>query len=201
MDYTIYLVYCGSMIKVALTGNIASGKSLVEEYLKNKGFKTLCLDKVTADIYKFNESFKNKLKEIVNTSSKIEISKLVFNDRKLLRTLESIIYPLILDKMQEFFNKNACEKVIIVDAPTLFESGFEKYFDRIIFVSANKNIRLKRLQERNNLSTEDALKRIEAQIKEEDKISKSDYIIKNEGTMKELQHECDKITEVLSTLL
>ena len=123
------------MKKIAITGNIASGKSLLEAYFKKSGNITLCLDKVTDEIYK-DAKFQESLKKIFNTTNRNEISNIVFSNKTKLKTLEGLILPLIKQKMFNFFDENKNEKIVFVCAPTLFEAGFEIYFDEIIFVSA-----------------------------------------------------------------
>ena len=86
------------MKKIAITGNIASGKSLLEAYFKKSGNITLCLDKVTDEIYK-DAKFQESLKKIFNTANRNEISNIVFSNKAKLKTLEGLILPLIKQKM------------------------------------------------------------------------------------------------------
>ena len=188
------------MLKIAITGNIASGKSHIEKYLKNSGFKTLCLDDVTDEIYTNDCNFKKKLIEIFNTSDKSKISKIVFDDKDKLRKLENLIYPQITELLFAFFNKNCSEKFVFVCAPMLFEAGFDKLFDKIIYVKADYDIRLRRLLKRNNYSLEYAKKRIDAQLQDDFKLKKADFIIENNGTVDELDKKCEKFIKELDIL-
>ncbi len=185
------------MKKIAITGNIASGKSLLEAYFKKSGNITLCLDKVTDEIYK-DAKFQESLKKIFNTTNRNEISNIVFSNKAKLKTLEGLILPLIKQKMFNFFDENKNEKIVFVCAPTLFEAGFEIYFDEIIFVSASENIRKERLIKRNKLSCEKALNKINSQIKECEKIPKCNYIIENNGTKEEFLAKIDKLKAKLN---
>lgn len=187
------------MKKIAITGNIASGKTIVENYFKELGYKTLCLDDVTSKLYE-NLHFKKELIKLFNTTDKKEISGLVFSDKTKLKALEALILPLIKEKMFEFFNENNNEKIVFVAAPTLFEAGYEIYFDEIIFVSSNENLRLERLIKRNNLSQNEALNKINSQIKEEFKIKKCSKILTNNSTKEEFLNQIIKLKEELSTL-
>ena len=189
------------MLKIALTGNIASGKSYIEGCLKNKGFKTLCLDDVTKKIYTDDSVFQEKLAEIFNTSDINEISKVVFDDKRRMRKLENLIYPKIIDLMLNFFNENLNENFVFVSAPMLFEAGFEKYFDKVIYIKSDENIRLERLLKRNNYSVEYAKKRIKSQQKDAIKLKKADIIVENNGTLHELDVKCEKLIKGLDSLL
>lgn len=189
------------MLKIALSGNIASGKTLVQEYFEKNGIKTLCLDEVTKKIYLQNKEFQEKIFKIFNTSKKEEIAKTVFNSFEKLKILEKTIYPYIESELQVFFTLNKHEKAVMVAAPVLFESGFDRRFDKIIFVSSEENLRLSRLMKRNGFTEDEAKKRIQSQEKEENKIKKSDFIIYNNSTLNDLYSQCEKLIKELSILL
>ncbi len=189
------------MLKIAITGNIASGKSLFEKYLSDAGFKVLCLDLITAFLYENSSSLKDFLLKKFNTVSKAQISKIVFSNPELKKELEDFIYPLILDEMNNFFLKNKDEKVLFVSAALLFESGFDKYFDKTVFIKADENIRLKRLMNRNNLTLDEARLRINSQSPEIEKIPKSDYVIDNSGSKEFLETFAKDFIKSLNTLL
>ncbi len=186
------------MLKIGITGNIASGKSLFEKYLKDTGFQVLCLDFVTHFLYENNADLKKFLLQKFNTFERRKISAIIFKNIKLKQELENFIYPLILDKMIEFFDNNKQEKIVFVSAALLFEAGFNKYFDKIVLISADKNIRIKRLMKRNDLSYEDAVLRVNSQTDEGYKAPLSDFVIENSGTEEELKQKTDKfIKEIL----
>ena len=176
-----------SMLKIALTGNIASGKSLVEEMFKTSGYETFCLDRAVDFIYKNNEEFKNFLKKEFNTVNKSEISKYIFTMPDKLALIESKIYPVLTLMLEDFFKENKNKNQVIVAAPLLFEKGFDKYFDKIIFVSSKESIRKKRLMKRSGLGENEALIRVNSQEKERNKIKKSDFILYNNGSKDELE--------------
>jgi len=189
------------MLKIAITGNIASGKSLFEKYLVEAGYKVLCLDEVTHFLYKNSDELKIFLKEKFNTDERALVASIVFEDTKLKKELEDFIFPLILDKMNNFFIQNQSEKFLFVSAAILFEAGFDKYFDKVVFISADIKTRLQRLQKRNNLSYKDALLRISSQDDENSKIAKSDFAIDNSGTKEELKEKAKTFIKSLNTLL
>ncbi|MBQ3102233.1 dephospho-CoA kinase [bacterium] len=182
------------MIKVAITGNIASGKSAVEDVIKSQGFKTLCADKIVADLYK-NKEILSQLKNTFGTLEKKEIAQIVFNDKEKKLELERIIHPYVKNEIEKFILNNSSEKAVFVSVPLLFEAGFENLFDKIIFVTADENIRLERVMKRDNCDKNFAKKKILAQAPENDKIEKSDYIIENNSTIEELENQVKTILQ------
>lgn len=188
------------MLKIALTGNIASGKSEVEKILIELGFKTLCLDSAVHNIYDFDTEIQKKLKQIFNTIKRSEIAKVVFKDKKKLNMLEDILYPKLKEILNDFFNKNSNLNGVFVIAPMLFEAGFDRFFDKIIFVYCPDDIRLERLIKRNNLTKEEALLRMNSQENQNLKIKKSDVVINNGGSKDNLIIETNKAIKELGIL-
>ncbi len=182
------------MIKVAITGNIASGKSTVEDFIKSQGFKTLCADKIVANLYK-NKEILAQLKNTFGTSEKKEIAQIVFNDKEKKLELEHIIHPYVKNEIEKFILNNSYEKAVFVSVPLLFEAGFDVMFDKIIFVTADKNARLERVMKRDNCDKNFAEKKILAQAPENDKIKKSDFIIENNSTIEKLKSQVGAILQ------
>jgi dephospho-CoA kinase len=176
------------MLKFAITGNIASGKSTVEKIIEANGFKVYDTDKIAHDILDNSVEVKN----VFATTDRKELAKIVFNNPEKLKQLEAIIHPKVKKVLEDIFTEE--DKIVFVSVPQLYESGFEKMFDKVIFVSAKESIRLERLMNRNGISKEDAEIRIKAQDVEDYKIKKADFVIINNGNLDELK------TQVLEIL-
>ena len=189
------------MIKVAIVGNIASGKSEVEKILSIRGYKVADCDKIAHTLLENNIQVINAFKNYdILESGKIareKLGKLVFSHPELKKELENIIHPQVQDAIKKFFENNKTEKITFVAVPLLFEVGLENLFDKIIFVYANDKIRLKRLIERNNYSEEYAKIRLNSQLPQEEKISKSDFVIYNEKSLANLEKEVDDLLKLI----
>ena len=179
------------MIKVAITGNIASGKSAVEKLLSAKGFTVYDTDKIAHELLENSNEVRESFKDFdIYTDNKIDrkkLGKIVFSDKTKLEILEQIIHPQVRNKLLEIFEKD--DFIVFVSVPQLFEAKLENLFDKIVFVTAPENIRLERLMNRNNLSKEDALARISAQEKDENKIPKCNYVIQNNADLTNLERQ------------
>ena len=179
------------MIKIAITGNIASGKSAVEKLLSAKGFTVYDTDKIAHEILENSNEVRLAFKDFdILTNDKIDRKKLgdiVFSNKNLLQKLEAIIHPLVKDILLEIFEKD--DFIVFVSVPQLFEAGFETLFDKIVFITAPEETRIERLMGRNNLTREDALKRIAAQEKDETKIPKCNFVIQNNADLTNLERQ------------
>jgi len=185
------------MLKVGITGNIGSGKSLVEEILIEQNFKTICADKISKEIFENDKKVKEEIFNLFQTNDRKKIAEIVFEDFDKKNKLEKVIHSKVKQKIENFFEKNKNEKIVFAIVPLLFEANFEKMFDKIIFVSANKEIRLNRILKRNNYEIKHAKKRIESQLDESEKIYKCDFVIKNENTIEDTKQQIDNILSKL----
>ncbi len=187
------------MLKIAITGNIASGKSTVEEVINEHGFKVFDTDKIAHTILENSELIKKHFSTFI-FDGKIDRKKLgefVFSNSKELHILESIIHPEVRNVILKIFEENQDEQAVFISVPQLFETKMDTLFDKIILISADEKIRLRRVMTRNNLTEKDALNRINAQISEEIKKEKCDFILENNSTKEDL---VTKTKELISKL-
>ena len=192
---TLFYFLCDnfSMIKIGITGNIACGKTTAYKIIKSAEHTIIDADDIVKELYKNNlfiEELSKKFTMIIS-DGKINfkiLSGLLFTDKDFKEKYEAFIFPKVKEKIIEFFEANKNTKKVFVIVPLLFEAKMKDIFDNIIFISADENIRRKRLISRNSMLSNIADKVIKSQISEEEKIPHSDYIIKNNGTIEEFKN-------------
>ena len=186
---------------VGLTGGIASGKSTVSKYLVEKGFKVYDADKIAKDISEKKlvqkEIILNFGDKILTEDGKVDRKKLkeiVFADKDKLKKLNAIIHPKVIDFYRELKEKNT-DETIIFDVPLLFESGIDKFCDKILVVISDYDVQLNRIIERDNIDKELASKIIKSQISNEERIKKADIVIENNTSLEELYEKVERFCE------
>ncbi len=182
-------------ILIGITGVIASGKSLVINYLSELGFDILSADVVNREllneevhIRKVNLLLFNKDSDEL---SKKEIKELIFNNSEAKAKLEGYLHPLIRERILKLV-KESKEKVIFVEVPLLFEAKY-LFFDKIITVYTPNHITLKRLMTRDKITEKQALKLINSQMDIDIKVSLSDYVVDNTKGIEYTKKEVLKI--------
>ena len=140
---------------------------------------------------KIIETFKNF--DILENGkiSRKKLGNLVFFDENLRKKLENIIYPKLRENLLQIFSENEDKKFVFISIPLLFEVGWFDLFDKILFVKTDDKIRLERLMNRNDLSQKAAQARIDAQMPQEEKEKKSDFIICNNADIQFLQNQLE----------
>ncbi len=177
---------------VGLTGQTGSGKSYVGKILEELGAYVIDCDKVTKedDIYP-EECLKLLQKtfsyDIINCMGKLDRRKLgsyAFSSKDSTKKLNEIVLPYIIARISDIIKKAVQDgkKMIILDAPTLFEAKADELCDKIIVAKADVDLRLARIIKRDDLSVEDAKKRMNAQKEEKFYTDLADFIIDTENT-------------------
>lgn len=191
------------MIKVAIVGNIASGKSTVEQMILNKGYLVFDTDVLAHEILQDKAKIvKNIFKDfdILDENSSIsryKLGKIIFCNKEYKERLENIIYPDLKQRINDIFETNKDKKFIFISVPLLFEVGWESMFDKILFIQANDELRLLRLINRNNYTKSEAMSRIVSQKAQDGKMKKSDFIICNNDDIMLLQKQVDEFIILL----
>ena len=173
---------------IGLTGGIASGKSQVRKLFEEKSFKTLSADEVVHSLMKkgqkaYDEILQKFGVDILDKNQEIDrkaLGELVFKDKKLLRCLEEILHPEVKKTFDDWQKQNAGEDWIVYEIPLLFEKNREEDFDLIYCVSVSSERQIERIMKRDSISLEQAKARVKNQIPQEQKMAKSDIVLKND---------------------
>ena len=196
------------MLKVGLTGNIASGKSIVQSYFEKKGIPVIDADWICHRLMDNNAEVIEKVKKLFDGEDiflddgrlgRHKIGLIVFANPEKMEALEDILHPLVEKKIQEFFDEHQNEDIVVASVPLLFEENMQNLFDKTVLVCADKKIRLQRLMNRNGYSLEHALERINSQVSQEEKRYMADFIIENNNDLIELETQISKTIERLWT--
>lgn len=181
------------MLKIGITGNIASGKSEVEKIISSLGFLVVDLDIVSHELLENDEELKSAIFKEFQTLERKKIANIVFNNKEKLEKLNNIFHPILKKYILNLFNE--ATSTVFVSGALIYEAGFNNLFDKMIFVDSAYETRLERLIKRNNLTVEEAKIRLEKQnTKFKDK---ADFIVENDGDIEELKEKIQKILEVL----
>lgn len=170
---------------IGLTGGIGSGKTTIANYFMSQGVSLYIADDEAKKIL----TTPDVVKELINAfgegvltdgvPDRAKIATLVFNAPVKLQELNEIIHPKVREHFKNWLEKHKDEKFVIKEAAILFESGSYKDCDKIILVTAPKEVRIKRVIQRDGITRDKVLERMSAQWEEEKKAELSDYIIHN----------------------
>lgn len=178
---------------VGLTGQSGAGKTTVCDTFASLGFHIINADLISRYVTENNKTCISQLKtafgdEYIENGvlNRRKLGSLVFADREKLDKLMSVTFPYIIEEICRRIEKIGENSIIVIDAPTLFESGLDKSCDIIVSVIANRNLRLNRIIERDGLSEKEAEKRFSSQMSEEFFKNNSDCVLENNGSVKEM---------------
>ena len=170
------------MIRIAILGDIGSGKSYIA---KQFGYPVFNADNEVARLYKKSKKCYNKLNKALPEYvvsfpvKKTEISKAIISSQQNLKKIIKIVHPEIRASMNNFIIKNKNKKFVILDIPLLMENKINKKSDILIFVNAKKKEINKRLKKKFNINSKILKKLKKLQLPVEFKKKQSDFIIKN----------------------
>jgi len=176
------------MLKVGLTGNIGSGKTLVCQIFETLRVSVFYADRVARGLYN-EQKVRKQVKEVFgagvySSDGRLipqNLARLVFNDKKALFEINRIIHPGVIKQYLQWLEEHSNEDYTLHEAAILFENKLEHQFDFIIMVSAPEKVRLQRVMERDMLDERSVWARMKNQWPEKQKIQKSDFVIINDG--------------------
>ncbi len=196
---------------IGVTGGIGSGKSLFCHELEKLGAYVIDADKVAKELIDHRKDLHDKLKnkfgaQVFDSNDNLkrrELGRLVFADKKYLEQLNAVMQKPLFREINQSINKIRIKnnkKIIIVDMAIIFELGVESLFDYIVTIYAPLPLRIKWLQRDRGWTEKEIKDRINAQMQVEQKIEKSDFIIQNKGSVKNLRSKALRLFNIIKLL-
>ena len=186
------------MIKIGITGSIASGKTTASKILSYRRGPLFSADKTVKKFYK-NNNFKKLLIKKFNINKISNVKKLlkdkILSEKKNIRKLERIIHPMVRKEMKKFSILHKNKKKTFYEIPLLIESKLMKFFDVIIFIKAKKNLRLKRYKAKGgNVKLFVILNN--KQLSDSEKVKHSDHLVVNDKNFNILKKKLSSIIKL-----
>ncbi len=199
-----------ALLRAALTGGIATGKSYVRARLAAHGIPTLDADTLARDavapgstgLAEVVRRFGDGVLAADGSLDRRALGTLVFSDAAARADLEAIIHPRVREATGAWLDRLAVagESVAVVDIPLLFETGRHRDFDRVIVTSCPRSQQVARAVERDGLTAAEAEARIDAQLPTDEKVQRADFVIDTGGTFGDTNRQVDRVIEKLLEL-
>ena len=174
------------MKKYALTGGIGTGKTFISKDFIRQGIPVFYADEEAKKLYARPDviaKVRQLFGDSILTNNKLDfkkISSIIFANPDAQKRLESLIHPLVMEEFERWAEAQHCE-VVMMESAIIFEGHLEKYFDKVFVVNASVPVRVARIRRRNpELSVEQIMARITAQMSQEEKCRLADEIIEHE---------------------
>lgn len=202
------------MLRVGLTGGIACGKSTVAKMFADLGAHIVDADAITHDLYRPGEEVYQELvkkfgQEIVKPDGELDRAKLAaaaFEGGRVAE-LNRIVHPAVLRRQEQWMQETGAREpyaVMIVEAALILEAGVRDRFDKIIVVTCKPEQKIARLARRTNMNEADARadveRRSKAQLPDDEKMHRADFVIDNSGPVDVTRHQVERISAELKVL-
>lgn len=192
------------MITIGLTGGIGSGKTTVTNYLENLGAIIIDADVIAREVVApGNPALKQILQtfgpDILHANGSLnrkELGQIVFNSPAALEQLNSIMHPHIQAVVQQklqYYRVHYPKKILVLVAPLLIEVGLQRMVDSVWVVHVEQAEQIKRVMERDKLSKEQALKRINSQLSAKERLKFADEVINNSYSIENTRQQVLKL--------
>ena len=196
------------MLIIGVTGGIACGKSAVVAEMKNFGAEVLNLDEVTHELLQpggilFEIYVRHFGKKILDSSGFMDkkiVAEIIFRDRSERVWINSVAHPVLLNFTRDFLEKNSVcgKKIVVLEVPLLFQAGWEILCDEVWAVTVSREEQISRLINRDKITREQAVAKINSQMPVEEICARADVVIENDKSLPELR---EKIFELMKSLI
>ncbi|KAL3110635.1 hypothetical protein niasHT_017513 [Heterodera trifolii] len=199
------------MFLVGLTGGIGTGKSTVSRMLRERGYSVVDADEIARMVVEPGKTAYNRLRTEFGDSffddenggvlRRDKLAELVFTDVEKRKRLNAITHGEVIKEMIKRILWEAVHlrKFIFLDIPLLYETKMDRFVQKTIVVACNDDTQLWRVALRDELATDEAEKRIRAQMPMEEKARKASFVIDNNGSLEETEQQLDAVVELLES--
>ena len=189
-------------MRIGLTGGIGAGKSTATDYLVEKGYKVIDCDKVAREVVEpgapalaaLAEAFGPEILDEDGALDREATAKIVFADPEKRKKLDDITHSAIYDIIEER-SKGHEDGLVFIDAALIFESGLDKELDAVWVVTADEEIRKRRVALRDGMDEDMIENRMKSQMSEEERKSRADEVLDNSGAREDLYGQVDRLLE------
>ena len=198
-----------TLLRVALTGGIATGKSWVLARFAYREVPTIDADTIAHDVVRAGQPASADILEcfgddVFRQDGELDRQALgarVFDNPEERKTLEAIVHPHVRAAIGRWFSNVEAEghaRFAVADIPLLFETGRQGEFDRVVVTTCPASLQLDRLMSRDHISETEARQRIAAQLPAEEKVEAADVVVRTDGSYTDTERQVDEIVRVLS---
>jgi len=199
------------MLRVGLTGGIASGKTTVGRMFVELGARLIDSDVIVHELFRAGEAvnqavvgaFGDRMRAADGSIDRTVLGEVVFNNPQARERLNSIVHPAVIQRQQDWLDELASREpdaVGIVDAALMVEVGTYRNYDKLIVVVCDPDVQRRRLRHRSGLSDEQVEARIRSQMPMEEKAKYADYVIDSSGSLEDTRRQVEAVFRELKIL-
>ncbi len=187
-------------MRVAITGSIGSGKSVMGRILRSMGYTVIDTDEIAGQLLEKGQAvygmiidlYGDKITDDQGNIRRDLLADRIFLHREEKEKLENMMHPRIWEEVEKVYQKHASEEIVFTEVPLLFETHSQSNFDKSVVVIAEKHIAIERLIKNRNFSYEQAERRWNNQMDIQDKINLADDVIFNNSDLSDFTIEIDR---------